>query len=71
MSNVTKKNAKFEINLLDFSEIWDKIFLICDGVSELWLPKILSFPHTRKNSHIHISGDNNAMTMKQVSLEIY
>ena len=46
-----------------------KFFLICHGVSELWLSKVLSFPHTRKNSDIHISGDINAMTMKQVSLE--
>ena len=81
MSNVTKKNAKFEINILDFSEIlgiscghqgkiWGKtFFLICHWVSELWLSKVLSFPHTWKNSHVHISGDINAMTMKQVSLE--
>ena len=77
-----QKNAKFEINLLDFSEIfgiscghqgkiWDKFFFIRHGVSELWLSKVLSFPHTWKNSHVLISGDINAMTMKQVSLESY
>ena len=76
-----QKNAKFEINLLDFFEILgiscghqgkigDKnFFLICHGVSELWLSKVLSFLHPWKNSHIHISGDINTMTMKQVSLE--
>ena len=66
-----QKNAKFEINLLDFSEILGIScgHLISRGVSELWLSKVLSFPHIRKNSHAHISGDINAMTMEQVSLE--
>ena len=76
-----KCNSMVNINLLDFFEIlgiscchqgkiWDKILLgICHGVSELWLSKALSFPHARKNSHVHISGDINAMTMKHTSLK--
>ena len=76
-----KCNHMVNINLLDFFEIlgiscghqgkiWDKIFfLICHGVSELWVSKVLSFPQPGENSHVHISGDINAMTMKQVSLE--
>ena len=78
-----QKNTKFGINLLNLSEIfgiscghegkiWDNFFLlICHGVSELWLSKVLSFPHTWKNFHVLISGDIHAMTMKQVSLESY
>ena len=46
-----------------------KFFLMCHGVSELSLSKFLSLPHTWKNFHVHISGDINAMAMKQVSLE--
>ena len=72
--------AMVNIDLLDFLKFWESVvvikgrfgtnlFLNRFGVSELWLSKVLSFPHTLKNSHVHISGDINAVTIEQVSLE--
>ena len=80
MSNVTKKMQNLRLISWISLKFWESVvvfkgkfgtnfFLICHVVSELWLSKVLSFPHTQKNCHVHISGDIYAMTMKQVSLE--
>ena len=50
-------------------KFWDNVsFFICDGFSQLLLFKVLSFLHTRNISHIHISENIDALTMKQVSI---